>query len=51
MAVKLVLFLLVLAIVLSVALIAAFWYFKETAEMKHEQEMTKMEQAEELFER
>lgn len=51
MAAKLVIFLLVVALVVSVATIAAFWYFKETAEMEHEREKKKMEQTEELFDK
>jgi hypothetical protein len=38
-AVKLVIVLLVLAVVLSVAVGCAFWYFKNKAEMSHEEEM------------
>lgn len=43
MAVKLVLFLVVLAIVLSVAVIGAFYYLKHKAELEHEKEMTEAE--------
>lgn len=43
MAVKLVLFLVVLAIVLSVAVVSAFYYFKRQAELKHKKEMTERE--------
>lgn len=49
MAAKLVLAMVVLAIVVSVAVLAAFWYFKETAEMNHEKEMRRLERDEELF--
>lgn len=47
MAVKLIIFLVVLAIVLSVAVGASFWYLKHRAEMKHEKEMTEAEMAHE----
>lgn len=43
MAVKLIALLLVLAIIVSVAVIGAFWYLKRRAELKHEQEMTEAE--------
>lgn len=43
MAVKLIIVLMVLAIVLSVAVGASFWYLKERAEMNHEKEMTEKE--------
>jgi len=49
MAAKLVILLLIVALILSVAILAAFWYFKETAELNHEQEMKQMEQTEKLF--
>jgi len=49
MAAKLVILLLIVALILSVAILAAFWYFKEAAELNHEQEMKQMEQTEKLF--
>lgn len=39
MVVKLVIFLVILAIVLSVAVGAAFWYLKNRAELSHEERM------------
>lgn len=50
MAAKLVFLLLIVALILSVAILAAFWYFKETAELSHEQKMKQMEQTEQIFE-
>lgn len=49
MVAKLALALVVVAIVISVAVIAAFWYFKETAELDHEKEMKRLERDEALF--
>lgn len=50
MAVKVVLALLVLAIVISVAMVMAFKYFERKAELDHEKELQEMEQTEKLFE-
>lgn len=50
MAVKLILALIVVLVIISIAVAASFWYFKETAEMKHERELKQMEQTEALFE-
>lgn len=50
MAAKLVLALLALAVILSVAVIASFWYFKKRAEYKHEKEMLREEKRAELDE-
>lgn len=49
MVVKLVLFMVILAIVLSIAVVASFWYLKHRAEMKHEKDLEEMEQTERLF--
>ncbi len=43
MAIKLVLFLVILAIVLSIAVVSAFYYFKRQAELQHKKEMTERE--------
>lgn len=50
MVAKLVLGLVVLAIVFSVAVIAAYRYFDRQAERNHEKEMERMERDEKLFE-
>jgi len=50
MVVKLVALLLVLAVVLSVAVVASYWYLAKRAEQNHEKDMKKMEQTEKLFE-
>lgn len=49
MAVKLVLFLLVLAIVLSLAVLAAFWYLDNRGEREHEKTLREMEQTHEML--
>lgn len=49
MAVKLVLALLLLALILSVAIAAAFWYFRETAKFNHEEKMRRLERDEKMF--
>lgn len=51
MVAKLVFGLLVLAFVLSVAVTAAYLYFREQAALEHEKEMKQMEQTEKLFEK
>ncbi len=43
MAAKLAILLIIVAIVLSVAVIGAFYYLKHRAELKHEKEMTEAE--------
>lgn len=50
MAVKLVLGLLALAFIISVAVIATFWYFTQRAKVQAELEKRRMEQTEAIFE-
>lgn len=50
MAVKLALLLLVIALIVSVAMLGAFWYLKRRAEMKHEKEMLREQKRAELDE-
>jgi len=49
MVAKLALALLAIAFVLSVAVIAAYLYFRDTAKMRHEKEMERIERDEKLF--
>jgi len=51
MVVKLVALLLVVAIVLSVAVIASYWYLAKRAEQEHEKELRELENQQKLFER
>jgi len=51
MVVKLAAVMIVLAIVISVAVIAAYLYLAKRAEQKHEKDMKKMEQTDKIFEK
>lgn len=50
MVAKLALGLLAIAFVISVAVIVAYLYFRDTAKMRHEKEMERLERDEKLFE-
>lgn len=49
MAIKLALALTVVAFIIAVAIVATFWYLKESKEMQHEKEMERIERDEKLF--
>lgn len=50
MVAKLVIGLVVLTVLVAVAVIASFWYFKHRAEMKHDREMAREERRADLDE-
>lgn len=50
MAVKLVLLLLILALVVSLAVLGTFWYLNQESEREHEKELTEMEKMDEWLE-
>lgn len=49
MVAKLVLVLVVLAVVVSLTTLAAFWYFDQEGERAHERELREMEQTDEII--
>lgn len=49
MVAKLAFALLAVAFIISVAIIASYLYFRDTAKMKHEKEMERIERDEKLF--
>lgn len=50
MVVKVALAMLAVAFIISVAMVVAFLYFRDTAKMQHEKEMERIERDEKLFE-
>jgi CHASE3 domain sensor protein len=49
MVAKLALVLFVLAVVVSLTTLAAFWYFNQESEREHERELREMEQTDEIL--